>query len=141
MQYSIINLSEAKQNSDFRIDAEFYHPIYILKHNKINSINHIKFNDIILSIKNSDDFREYVDDGKNYIRTGDFDTEGLDLSKCVKVKENLRSKIKLNCEDLLITRKGNYGKIDVVNNDNINSFISSEIFHITLKNNDFIHIS
>ena len=133
MQYSIVNLSEVKENSDFRIDAEFYHPFYTTKYNKIISKNYIKFKDIILSIKNGDDFREYLENGKKYIRTGDFDSNGLDLSKCVKVKENLKSKIKLNCGDLLITRKGNYGKVDVVNSDNIDSFISSEIFHIILN--------
>lgn len=135
MQYSIANLSEVRENSDFRIDAEFYHPFYIKKYLKINSIQHIKFKEIILSIKNGDDFREYIENGKKYIRTGDFNFYGLNLSSCVKVKENLHSKIKLHCGDLLITRKGNYGKVDIVNNDNRDCFISSEIFHIILKNN------
>lgn len=135
MQYSIVNLSEVRENSDFRIDAEFYHPFYIKKYLKINSIQHIKFKEIILSIKNGDDFREYIENGKKYIRTGDFNFYGLNLSSCVKVKENLHSKIKLHCGDLLITRKGNYGKVDIVNNDNRDCFISSEIFHIILKNN------
>ena len=134
MQYSIIKLSEIKQNSDFRLDAEYYHPFFIKINNKIKNFKDIiKFKDIILSIKNGDDFREYKKEGINYLRTGDFKNNYLDLLNCVKVDKNLKSKINLKIGDLLITRKGNYGKIEVVNNDNINSFISSEIFHISIN--------
>lgn len=130
MQYSIIKLSEIKQNSDFRLDAEYYHPFFIKINNKIRNFkNIIKFKDIILSIKNGDDFRKYKKEGVNYLRTGDFKNNYLDLLNCVKVDKNLKSKINLKIGDLLITRKGNYGKIEVVNNDNINSFISSEFIY------------
>ena len=36
MQYSIVNLKTVKENSDFRIDAEYYRPDYLEFLNQIN---------------------------------------------------------------------------------------------------------
>lgn len=30
MQYSVVNYKTVKENSDFRIDAEYYHPEFLL---------------------------------------------------------------------------------------------------------------
>ena len=54
MQYSIVNLSEVRKNSDFRIDAEYYHPFFTKNANLINDEFKIKdfiSNDKILNIK------------------------------------------------------------------------------------------
>lgn len=29
MQYSVVNYKTVKENSDFRIDADYYHPVYL----------------------------------------------------------------------------------------------------------------
>jgi hypothetical protein len=54
MQYSIVNLKTVKENSDFRIDAEYFHP------SKLNSLRILKNNpfiflgDYVLSIKRNE---------------------------------------------------------------------------------------
>ncbi len=54
MQYSVVNYKTVKENSDFRIDSEYYHPekldtLRILKDN-----SNISLSDIILSIKKNE---------------------------------------------------------------------------------------
>jgi hypothetical protein len=37
MQYSVVNYKTVKENSDFRIDSEFYHPVIL---NRLNLLDH-----------------------------------------------------------------------------------------------------
>ncbi len=131
---SIVKLSEVKKDNEvFRLDSEFFAHLQPLTAKK-----YIKpFAHFIKQLKNGDDFRVYLKQGKNYLKTGDFDIYGIkDIDKTDKVDPNLQSKTELKIGDLLITRKGNYGKSSVVCSNSIsNSFISSEIFHLQLHKN------
>ena len=54
MQYSVVNYKTVRENSDFRIDAEYFHP------SKLNSLRILKNNpiiflgDYVLSIKRNE---------------------------------------------------------------------------------------
>lgn len=49
MQYSIVNLSQVKEN-DWRLDGEYWLPEYIKSLTKINELNHISFKDSVESV-------------------------------------------------------------------------------------------
>ena len=126
-------LSEVKKDFSFRIDSEYFKKESLnIFNSKIISKN---FEDIILLVHNGKDCREYVENGKFYIRTGDITKYGISFDKMVQISNNFKSNMQIEIGDLLITRKGNYGKTDVVHNNKIkNCVLSSEIFHVRLKN-------
>lgn len=41
MQYSIVNYKTAKENSDFRIDADYYHSVYLKEDNLVSKYKKI----------------------------------------------------------------------------------------------------
>jgi type I restriction enzyme, S subunit len=134
MVYSIIKKSQLE--GVLRIDAEYYQPEYLEVAKRLKDSKTL--NSYIYDIKNGFDFRDFTDEGDvYYLRTGDFDDDGFYLEKTVKVDsaKAKNKKICLNDGDLLFTRKGNWGKVDIVKNDIIkSSIISSEIMQIRTKN-------
>jgi restriction endonuclease S subunit len=68
-----------------------------------------------------------------YIRTGDIDFEGLHLDKIKRITNTSDLKIVVRKDDVLFTRKGNYGKSAVVSDEILNSAISSEIMLLRVK--------
>ncbi|NTU73763.1 hypothetical protein HGB07_06400 [Candidatus Roizmanbacteria bacterium] len=51
MQYSIINFDITREESDFRLDAEYYHPKYIHLEKDINSLNSNYFGTLVDEIR------------------------------------------------------------------------------------------
>ncbi len=69
MQYSIVNYKTVKGNSDFRIDAEYYHPVYLTIHEKIKLKSGVLFFSKIKKISSGKNLSQ-VDNGKyKFIRT------------------------------------------------------------------------
>lgn len=82
MQYSIVNLSEVRKNSDFRIDAEYYHPFFTKNANLINDEFKIKdfiSNDKILNIKTIKKNFQYLEISNIY--NNYYDTKFIDIKK------------------------------------------------------------
>lgn len=82
MQYSIVNLSEVRENSDFRIDAEYYHPFFTKNANLINDEFKIKdfiLNDKILNIKTIKKNFQYLEISNIY--NNYYDTKFIDIKK------------------------------------------------------------
>lgn len=136
LEISVIKLSEAQtDNKTCRIDSEYFKQAYLNNEKILKSMNYTKLQSICSFICNGDDCRDYEKNGIKYIRTGNIKEYGLDLYDCATIRNDFISEIKLTMEDLLITRKGNYGKSQVINKVEIlESVISSEIFLIKLKN-------
>ena len=136
LEFSILPLSSAlKDNETKRLDSEYFKKEYFENEEAIKKSDYLKLKDLCYFICNGDDCREYTQIGKKYIRTGDIKDFGLDLDNAEVINSNFISKTRLEIGDLLITRKGNYGKSQVIDNDKIvNSIISSEIFQLKLKN-------
>lgn len=136
LELSILPLSSVlKDNETKRLDSEYFKKEYLENEERSKSFEYLKLKDLCCFICNGDDCREYTKIGKKYIRTGDIKDFGLDLDSAETINLNFVSKTILELDDLLITRKGNYGKSQVVSNNKIiNSIISSEIFQLKLKN-------
>jgi len=127
---SIIKSSSIPENK--RIDAEYFQPKYLDFYKKIEGWNFL--GEYIEPPINGDDIRTYDDNGERfYIRTGDIDFEGLHLDKIKKISSNNVLKVNIKINDVLFTRKGNYGKSAVVTEEVLNSAISSEIMLLRLK--------
>lgn len=135
LEIAILPLSQVnKDNESKRIDSEYFKKEYLENEERLLNLNSVKLGKICSFICNGDDCRDYKENGLKYIRTGDIKEYGLDLYNCATIRDDFISNIKLEIGDLLITRKGNYGKSQVVNNIEIlKSIVSSEIFQLKLK--------
>lgn len=135
LELAILPLSQVnKDNESKRIDSEYFKKEYLENEERLLNLNSVKLGKICSFICNGDDCRDYKENGLKYIRTGDIKEYGLDLYNCATIRDDFISNIKLEIGDLLITRKGNYGKSQVVNNIEIlKSIVSSEIFQLKLK--------
>ena len=135
LELAILPLSQVnKDNESKRIDSEYFKKEYLENEERLLNLNSVKLGKICSFICNGDDCRDYKENGLKYIRTGDIKEYGLDLCNCATIRDDFISNIKLEIGDLLVTRKGNYGKSQVVNNIEIlKSIVSSEIFQIKLK--------
>jgi len=128
--FSIIKSSSIPENK--RIDAEYFQPKYLDFYKIIEGWDIL--GDYIEPPINGDDIRTYDDNGERlYIRTGDIDFEGLHLDKIKKISPNNILKVNIRINDVLFTRKGNYGKSAVATDDILGSAISSEIMLLRLK--------
>ena len=135
LELAILPLSQVNKDSESkRIDSEYFKKEYLENEERLLNLNSVKLGKICSFICNGDDCRDYKENGLQYIRTGDIKEYGLDLCNCATIRDDFISNIKLEIGDLLVTRKGNYGKSQVVNNIEIlKSIVSSEIFQIKLK--------
>lgn len=92
------------------------------------------FGKLILSIANGVEMRTYSEKGYRYLRVSDMSKNGI-------VDENVRyvsvdsipHKIKLSLNDLLISRSGSLGLVDVVTDEIVESILSSHIFRVRLS--------
>ncbi|HDQ22994.1 MAG TPA: hypothetical protein ENN28_03420, partial [Candidatus Uhrbacteria bacterium] len=106
MQYSVINYKTVKENSDFRIDAEYYYP------EKLNSLKILKNNsniflsDIILSIKKNETPKDF--DVEIY-DTGAASSHIL-TKNLAQTEERISLKRKAKSGDVIISRLRPYLK-------------------------------
>ena len=135
LEVSVLKLSEVKKdNESFRIDSEYFKKEYLENEKRIKSLEYVKLYKLCSFICNGDDCRDYQENGIKYIRTGDIKNYGLDLETSATINPKFETKTILEIGDLLITRKGNYGKSQVVcNKAMLQCSISSEIFQVKLK--------
>ncbi|MDE1818478.1 MAG: restriction endonuclease subunit S [Thaumarchaeota archaeon] len=122
-----------------RFDPNYYLPDYIkaIKIIEKSKFPTVPFGDLIDDIANGVEIRNYVENGTPYLRVTEMNVDGMDLSNVKYVAEtqkDLSKKIQLEMGDLLISRSGSLGLVDMVKDETIkNSIISSHIIRIVLK--------
>lgn len=146
MQYSIVNLSEVKENSDFRIDAEYWKPEF----SNINKlINKYKFEKLLnnnrIITDGSHKVREYKDSGVLFLRVQDIFENNIEIKERIFISEEENKKLNRSepeyNKDILITKTGKIGVATVFtlheranipadiailkNNSHLNSFFIS----------------
>lgn len=129
MQYSIINLSEVKKNSDFRIDAECYYLYNKGIESKIKNINNIKFIDIIDEFNSGKNLKQ-ENFGNNFIRTQNI--QNIIINKNVSyTKEKIDF---LEYGDLIFTRVGEgVGNNSITTKNFVGSTYSDNIIRIRIN--------
>jgi len=120
-----------------RIDSFFYkYEFQELEKRLLQSpFKTIYLKQLIKSITNGFDFRDYKTTGTPYIKVANVKKGEFDFSKiqCIDIEANqLTKKIQLKKGNLILTRKGTYGNALALNND-YDYVISSEVFYIELK--------
>lgn len=132
-------ISEIKYNQAverLRFDAEFYKPEYLEAEEIVKSFPNVRtFGELILSITNGIDIREFVPTGIPYLRVGDMKEIFINVDNASRVRNNsiISKEIKLEEGDLLFSRKGTIGIACVTTPDLIDSIISTELIRVKLK--------
>lgn len=138
MQYSIVNLSEVKQNSDFRIDAEYYKPELINMDSNIKHIESYELSEITEIITNgATPLRHDLTKGTIKFITPEFISEFFinNVSKYILLEhhENELKRTQLKTGDVLYCIKGKIGSaVPILKNlDNYN--INQDVAKIRFK--------
>ncbi|KJU81876.1 DNA methylase-type I restriction-modification system [Candidatus Magnetobacterium bavaricum] len=132
MQYSVVNYKTVRENSDFRIDAEYYHPAVLrrlnLLDNKHNDLlgNLVKF--VVGPFGSTVTVDKYVDQSEyRYIRNKDINgfVIGDDAPALIpkSVYESLKQ-FHIQKNDLLITVVGTLGKVAIAQDKDTHSIFS-----------------
>lgn len=136
MQYSIVNLSEVKENSDFRIDAEYYHPFFIKNGKTVN--NNFKIMDFISdkkikNIKSNQQNFDYLEISNVFDNS--YNTKFIDIKK-EKIPD--RATYILENNDICIsTVRPNLNAVAFIKNHKTTPIVGTSGFCI-LRTNDKI---
>lgn len=96
-----------------------------------------KFHQILKSINNGFDFRDYKENGTPYLKVANVKKGELDFTKIQYIDFNsseISKNIQLKKGNLLLTRKGTFGNAFALDKD-YDFVISSEVFYIELQEN------
>ncbi len=140
MQYSIVNLSEVKKNSDIRFDAEFFHPEYI-KNKKVLS-NYDTLSDFISQEKVQRIDSTY----KNFDYISIVNAQLNDLNYTTEyISDNVpsRATYRLKDKDICIsTVRPNRNAVAYINDKDSSNLIGTSGFYVlrpTNINSDYLY--
>jgi restriction endonuclease S subunit len=126
-----------KSEMEKRLDPMYYAHEYNQFDKKISKKPFKKFNQILKSINNGYDFRDYKESGTPYLKVANVKRGELDFSKIQYIDFNsseISKNIQLKKGNLLLTRKGTFGNAFALDKD-YDFVISSEVFYLELQDN------
>lgn len=137
MQYSIVKYKTVKENSDFRIDADYYHPVYLRDDLLVAKFQNVPLGEFAFVTDGQHGYHEVDENSpishltaknaKNWFA----DTENADkLAKWVDDK-NKRSSLKEG--DLILSTRGTVGFCSLVFQDVLPANIDQDIARIAIK--------
>jgi len=136
---SKINIIDNDSFDSLRLDPFYYKKMFLdldiaLDNGKYNQI---KLRKLYRKLLNGFDNRDYTDQGKIYLRVSNIKSNFVDVSSIKYIPDNeIKKNIHLEVGNVLLTRKGSYGRAVVVDETITDAIISSEIFLIVIKNKD-----
>ena len=127
------------QKSEFekRFDPEYYGHIFNKYEKEIIKKPFKKFNQILKSINNGFDFREYKESGTPYLKVANIRKGEFRFDKMQYIdfdSSEITKKIQLKKGNILLTRKGTFGYAISLDKD-YDYVISSEVFYIEIDQN------
>ena len=131
MQYSIVNYAEVAENTDFRLAAEYYHPIYLDIHRRIRDNGGISFFDCITKFSSGKNLPQVAGGKFKFLRTQNI--------KPILVGDNGMSYTNSLDElteigELLFVRVGaGVGDSSVVTSNSVNSTVSDNVLRIKIR--------
>src|SRR3989344_3558024 len=141
MQYSVVNYKTVKENSDFRIDSEFYHPVIL---NRLDLIDH-KSNDLLINLVkfivgpfgSTVTVDKYIEEsGYRYIRNKDINDFVISDNDPAFIPENVYEPLKqfhIQQDDLLLTVVGTLGKVAIAQEKDMRSIFSCKSTLLRMK--------
>ncbi|WP_396150882.1 restriction endonuclease subunit S [Flavobacterium sp.] len=126
-----------RKDTEGRLDAYFYKYEFQILDQRFNNSKYdiIPFREIIVSINNGFDFRDYKDEGTPYIKVANVKPGEFDFNKMQYIEfdsSKISKNIQLKQGNLLLTRKGTFGNALSLDQD-YDYIISSEVFYIELN--------
>ena len=133
MQSSVVNYKTVTGNSDFRIDAEYYHPTSLCLHKKIKSKNGISFFNLIKSISSGKNLPQSKLGQYKFIRTQNIRPILID-DVGMSQTDNLESLEPTEEGELLFVRVGEgVGNSSVVTKCYSGNAISDNVLRLRIK--------
>ena len=126
-----VNFSEV----DGRLDPFYYQTKYKVIDDIISRLpNKCKLGDVIISLNNGIEVRDYVEHGYRYMRVTDMGKHELNTAsvKYINIAE-IPNRVKLNENCILVSRSGSLGLISEVNKNMLDYVLSSHIFKVELN--------
>lgn len=141
MQYSIVELSKAKETADFRFDAECYKPEHLKTERLINSLSNRTIRDLSTSVINFGayslcNYIEFKDEGIPFLVTEDIHNNIISTSNLHFISEEVHKLlIKSHCKNgqVLLTMAGAYLGQAAVYKLNFEASSNQAIAKITVK--------
>ena len=131
MQYSIVNYSEVTENTDFRLAAEYYHPICLEIHRKIKEYGGFSFFDCITRFSSGKNLPQTVDGKFKFIRTQNIKPI-LVSDSGMSFTDSLDELTEIG--ELLFVRVGaGVGNSSVVTPNSVNSTVSDNVLRIKIR--------
>jgi len=132
MQYSVVNYKTVKENSDFRIDGEYYHPAILNRLNLLEGKNNETLNNLVKFVVgpfgSTVTVDKYVDESAyRYIRNKDVNDFVISDDDPALIPENVYSPLKqfhIQKNDLLLTVVGTLGKVAIAQEKDNKSIFS-----------------
>jgi len=133
MQYSIVNYKTVKENSDFRIDAEYFHPVCLDIHEKIKSKNGVLFFGKIKKISSGKNLPQTENGKYKFIRTQNIRPILIDDSGMSET--NILNNLKPTREgEMLFVRVGEgVGNNSIITKDYSGNAISDNVLRLEIK--------
>lgn len=96
----------------------------------------VDFNDIITSVSNGVEIRNYQTSGYRYLRVSDMSSNEIvdDNIRFVEA-DGIPTKIRLSLNDIIISRSGSLGLVNVVTDEILDAILSSHIFKVSIMPN------
>lgn len=126
-----------KSDLEKRFDPMYYAHEYNNYDKKLSKKPFKKFHQILKSINNGYDFRDYKESGTPYLKVANVKQGELDFTKIQYIDFNsseISKNIQLKKGNILLTRKGTFGNAFALDKD-YDFVISSEVFYIELQDN------
>ncbi|MBE7443302.1 MAG: restriction endonuclease subunit S [Flavobacteriales bacterium] len=126
-----------KSELEKRFDPMYYAHEYNHYDKQLSKKPFKKFHQILKSINNGYDFRDYKESGTPYLKVANVKQGELDFTKIQYIDFNsseISKNIQLKKGNLLLTRKGTFGNAFALDKD-YDFVISSEVFYIELQDN------
>jgi restriction endonuclease S subunit len=127
--------SKLSKVSGNRLDCDYYFNEEIEIQINKGTYKSVNFSNLLSSLINGYDFRDYKENGTPYIKVANVRKGSFDFTKMQYIEYDtteISKAIQLKKGNILLTRKGTYG-YSLVLEDDYDYVISSEIFYIELK--------
>lgn len=120
-----------------RLDPAFYFKAsdfeQCLMHSEYSVVD---FNDIITSVSNGVEIRNYQTSGYRYLRVSDMSSNGIVDNNIRFVEaDGIPTKIRLSLNDIIISRSGSLGLVNAVTDEILDAILSSHIFKVSIMPN------
>ena len=133
MQYSVVNYKTVKENSDFRIDSEYFHPACLDIHEKIKSKNGVLFFNKIKKISSGKNLPQTENGKYQFIRTQNIRPILIDDSGMSRT-DNLKNLKPTKEGEMLFVRVGEgVGNSSIITKDYSGNTISDNVLRLEIK--------